>query len=436
MGTLTACNRMGVVAAHLTVFNENSIGQDPAEPLQTVMAGAPRFGVVGAALAPRGTTGAFLVQTGYGERPGQAPRALDVDAPLGTQVTRGGKHAVCAAWMVQHNGGEISQGADRPVSTLTTAGTQQQVGAAFLAKLRGTSTAPSGTPLGVPAPSGTDRSAMADEPAPTITAGGNHIAAIAAFLTTYDGRGVGQGPCEPLRTATTEDRHGVVVVHLDGEPYAVVDIGMRMLEPREAAAAHELRLPDLVEVRGVRRPLTKKEAMRLVGNSVPKRMARLIARANRVDALRAPAGDKLAADRDATSRWRRLPALPSPRLASSAAPWASRTAGAPPARGTALTHPTHGGDGMPDENQTLEFAGQRVASPDLLAHIARALADPRLRDAPPAERCGVAAATREELLIIARDHAGDVDLVFRLGEAAMRIAVDALRMPGTLPFGR
>ena len=30
-----------------------------------------------------------LVQTGYGERPGQAPRALDIEAPLGTVVHTG-----------------------------------------------------------------------------------------------------------------------------------------------------------------------------------------------------------------------------------------------------------------------------------------------------------------------------------------------------------
>ncbi|PAV93865.1 hypothetical protein WR25_17044 [Diploscapter pachys] len=37
-----------------------------------------------------------LVQTGYGEREGQAPRALDLQQPLGTIVAGGVKHAVAA----------------------------------------------------------------------------------------------------------------------------------------------------------------------------------------------------------------------------------------------------------------------------------------------------------------------------------------------------
>ncbi|MBV7472091.1 DNA cytosine methyltransferase, partial [Aeromonas sp. sif0611] len=36
----------------------------------------------------------FLVQTGYGERAGQAPRAMSVDRPLGTVVASGIKHNV------------------------------------------------------------------------------------------------------------------------------------------------------------------------------------------------------------------------------------------------------------------------------------------------------------------------------------------------------
>jgi DNA (cytosine-5)-methyltransferase 1 len=50
----------------------------PSEPLDTVMAGAPRHAVVAAS----------LIQSGYGERAGQAPRVLDLEEPAGTQVRR------------------------------------------------------------------------------------------------------------------------------------------------------------------------------------------------------------------------------------------------------------------------------------------------------------------------------------------------------------
>ncbi len=257
--TITTAVPGYLTAAHLTTFNENSIGSDPEEPIGTLMAGAARFGVVGAT----------LVQTGYGERQGQAPRALDLEEPLGTQVAGGAKHAVVGAWMAQHNLDAIGHAAEEPLSTLTTRGTQQQVAAAALVKLRGTSTAQD-----------------VEEPVPALSAGGNHIGCVSAFLTKYYGQGgVAQTADDPLHTLSTRARFGVVTTSIAGEPYVVTDITMRMLEPHEAAAAHELRLPREITIGGVRRRLTKTDAMRLVGNSVPKRMAMLIAQANHVHAL-------------------------------------------------------------------------------------------------------------------------------------------------------
>ena len=79
-----------------------------------------------------------LVQTGYGERQGQAPRVLDLRAPLGTVVAGGVKHALVAAFLEQANGG-FYQGGGRdarvPLSTITAAGSQQQLVSANLAEL-------------------------------------------------------------------------------------------------------------------------------------------------------------------------------------------------------------------------------------------------------------------------------------------------------------
>ncbi len=219
-----------------------------------------------------------LIQTGYGERAGQGPRALDLQAPIGTMVAGGAKHALVAAWLAQHNTGMVGHRPEEPLSTLTTAGCQQQLACAYLAKLRGTSTA-----------------ASVDEPLPTLSAGGQHFAAVAAFLTKYYGTAEGQGAGEPLHALTSKARFGIVTVDLQGETYAVADIGMRMLQPHEMAAAHELQLPKQIAVNGAMRPLTKTEATRLIGNSVPKRMARLLAEANAAHTLHAPAQARAAA---------------------------------------------------------------------------------------------------------------------------------------------
>lgn len=62
-----------------------------------------------------------LVQTGYGERPGQAPRVPGLDKSLGTVVAGGQKHAFVAAFLARHygNGGQWAA-CDEPLTTATT----------------------------------------------------------------------------------------------------------------------------------------------------------------------------------------------------------------------------------------------------------------------------------------------------------------------------
>lgn len=69
------------------------------------------------------------------------------------------------------------------------------------------------------------------EPIPTITAGDGHFGEVRAFLIKYYGDGTGQDVKNPLDTVTTKDRFGLVTVN--GVDYQIVDIGLRMLEPRE-----------------------------------------------------------------------------------------------------------------------------------------------------------------------------------------------------------
>ena len=69
------------------------------------------------------------------------------------------------------------------------------------------------------------------EPLHTITAGDGHFGEVRAFLTKYYGSGTGQEIKEPLDTITAQDRFGLVTIY--GTEYQIVDIGLRMLEPRE-----------------------------------------------------------------------------------------------------------------------------------------------------------------------------------------------------------
>lgn len=227
---------------------------------------------------------ATMVQTGYGEREGQEPRALDIGKPLGTVVAGGAKHAVVSAFLAQHNtmpGGGIHAGhpAEEPISAVTATGSQQTVVSAGLMNMKGSQRA------SLPIDGGT----------PTQTAGGEHVAEVRAFLMKY--YGVDQDPRleEPLSTVTTKDRFGIVTV--EGEPYEIVDIGMRMLTPRELFKAQgfpaDYEIETGVFADGSRRALTKTAQVRMCGNSVCPPIAAALVSANCADMARA---EKVAAE--------------------------------------------------------------------------------------------------------------------------------------------
>jgi DNA (cytosine-5)-methyltransferase 1 len=114
-----------------------------------------------------------LIQTGYGERSGQRPRALDIEAPLGTVVGGGQKHALVAAFLAKHYGGVVGHPVDdRPLGTIT-AWDHHSLVAASLTKFY--STNKDGAPI--------------DESMPTITAsaGGGHLGVVAASLVSHYG---------------------------------------------------------------------------------------------------------------------------------------------------------------------------------------------------------------------------------------------------------
>lgn len=203
-----------------------------------------------------------LIQTGYGERPGQAPRAPGLEKPLGTVVAGGAKHALVAAFLARHFTGVAGRELDRPVPTVT-ARDHHAVTTAFLAKLYGTSTA-----------------AGVEQPLPTVTSGGGrgggHLAEVRAFLIKYYREGgQWQGADEPLHTVTARARFGLVTVA--GEPYVITDIGMRMLAPHELYAAQGFPADyEIAPIGPAGKPLTKSEQIELAGNSVCPPVARAI----------------------------------------------------------------------------------------------------------------------------------------------------------------
>jgi len=255
---------------------------------------------------------AFLAQNNYLE-PGH-----DAREPLSTIVGRGSTQSPIVAFMAQHNGDPRSDGSEaartgrdagEPLATITQSGSQQSLVAAFVARQFGTSTGHA-----VDAPTAT---VMAD--------GGGKSQLLMPYLQAYYGTGDGQHETGPMRTVTTKDRHGhveatigvppfaaaqadrarqvagfmrahgfwddreFVTVEISGETFVIIDIGMRMLTPRELYNAQGF--PSDYVINGawnyqadgagpVWREFSKSVQVSCVGNSVSPPVAQALVAAN------------------------------------------------------------------------------------------------------------------------------------------------------------
>ncbi len=193
----------------------------------------------------------------------------DIQAPMGTVTASGGNHALVSAFMVMHYGEQFSgrKATDmrEPLATVVGCNTQNQLVTSHLVKFRGTNTGQS-----------------VDEPLATISAQGTHHAEVRAFLIKYFGTDQDPRLGEPMHTVTSKDRFGLVTIH--GNDYEIVDIGMRMLAPRELYKAQGFPEDYIIDFSVKGKPLTKTAQVRMCGNSVCPPLSEALARANCVPA--------------------------------------------------------------------------------------------------------------------------------------------------------
>lgn len=231
-----------------------------------------------------------------GTKRGGHPRARDLRDPVHT-VTTEPSAAVVAAFLAQHNTGLVGHGAQDPMSTIVGRGSTQGLVTAHLTRHFGGST---GQRANRPAPTTTaggggktglvtahlmhqytsnTRGGQGDpnRPLKTITTGEHH-ALVEAFLVKYYGTAVGARVSEPAPTCTVKPRFGLVTV--EGADYQIVDIGMRMLTPRELYNAQGFPLEYEIAPEYLGKPLTKTAQIRLCGNSVCPQVAEALVRAN------------------------------------------------------------------------------------------------------------------------------------------------------------
>lgn len=278
----------------------------------------------------------FIIPIGYGERKGQAPRVHDIEKPLPT-IVGSGKHYLCEPYMVQigqtgftsdrskdvreplttivsknehcliepklapymgtnttnHPGGSCKE----PIHTITTGNQQCLISSTLIQyhsetaqkEVRGQTikdpimTVDGSNRYGLVTSflskfykSGTGQDLR--EPLHTITTSPGHFGEVRAFLIKYYGQGTGQDINEPLDTVTSRDRFGLVTI--EGVDYQIVDIGLRMLEPRELYGCQGFPDDYIIDHDYTGKTYPRSEQVRRCGNAVCPPIPAALVRAN------------------------------------------------------------------------------------------------------------------------------------------------------------
>lgn len=116
------------------------------------------------------------------------------------------------------------------------------------------------------------------EPLHTVTTSAGHFGEVRAFLIKYYGEGTGQDIEQPLDTVTSRDRFGLVTIK--GVEYQIVDIGLRMLEPKELYGCQGFPDDYIIDHDSTGKTYSRSEQVKRCGNAVCPPIPAAMVRAN------------------------------------------------------------------------------------------------------------------------------------------------------------
>ncbi|QGA57803.1 DNA cytosine methyltransferase [Brucella sp. 2280] len=289
-----------LIAPSVIRFNTGATGQDAREPLSTVTANSFIKRPGGA--APLGVVAPHLMTMRNAGKPFNG-----ADEPTHTITAGGAGLTIVAPTIVRDFGTSVGHGIDEPSHTVMPDGQgKSRLITAYMAQHNNDSRREGSVNPGRPM----------DKPVSTVTQTGSQQSVVAPYLQAYYGTSDGGEENQPVRTVTTKDRHGHVEAALDVPPfthaqvdrarevaaflraygfwderefvtieaggvvYVIVDIGMRMLVPRELYLAQGFP-PDYEIERGVNGELFSKSVqVSCCGNSVSPPVAAALVAAN------------------------------------------------------------------------------------------------------------------------------------------------------------
>ena len=222
-------------------------GQDISEPLDTITA-KHGMGIVTPVMMCNNENAA-----------GSSPTE-----PANT-ITTGGHHMMIAPSLIQYHSEQTEnvrgQAVDKPLMTVD-ASNRYGLASAFITQFN----------------NHCDGQTL-EEPLNTITAGFGHFGEVRAFLTKYYGSGTsGSDVSEPAPTITAKDRMALVTVK--GVDYQIVDIGLRMLTPRELFNAQGFPSDYIIDVDADGKAYPRGEQVARCGNAVCPPIPAALVRAN------------------------------------------------------------------------------------------------------------------------------------------------------------
>lgn len=259
---------------------------DIREPMPTIT-GKHGYGIVEPYMVQIG-------QTGFTK-----DRSKDVQEPLTTIVSKN-EHCLISPTLIQYHSetskdGVRGQTIEDPIMTVDSSNRYGLV-ASFLQKYYDGGYKGAGDTLENPLPTVTawDHNSVVTanliqmnnhcdgrdlrDPIPTITAGDGHFGEVRAFLIKYYGQGTGQDIEEPLDTVTSRDRFGLVTI--EGVDYQIVDIGLRMLEPKELYGCQGFPDDYIIDHDYTGKTYPRSEQVRRCGNAVCPPIPAALVRAN------------------------------------------------------------------------------------------------------------------------------------------------------------
>ncbi len=200
-------------------------------------------------------------QTGF-----TADRSKDIREPLTTIVSKN-EHCLISPTLIQYHGEQSDkdvrgQTIEEPIMTVDGSNRYGLV-TSFLSKFYKT-----GIGQDIKEPLGTI----------TANAGGGHFGEVRAFLIKYYGQGTGQDIQAPLDTVTAQDRFGLVTVN--GVDYQIMDIGLRMLEPRELYGCQGFPEDYIIDHDYTGKEYPRSEQVRRCGNAVCPPLPAALVKAN------------------------------------------------------------------------------------------------------------------------------------------------------------